>query len=327
MNVRPNFMCKPFLVVLGCIFFASPVVLAQSPKPTATAPSNTASSAERGVKLAEAGRCAEALPLLKHGSATGAGPELRRSIGMAGVKCAMALDQRTAAVDFLQTLTREFPRDPAVLYLATHVYSDLSLRASQELAATAPNSREAQQLDAEALETQGKWAEAEAEYRKILEQNPQAQGIHYRLGEIILSRPATTTTGTDAKAEFEAELLVDPTNAGAEYVLGELARGSQQWDEAIAHFEKAVKLDPAFADAFRGLGMALNAAGKFSDATVPLEKYVKMQPNDPAGHYQLAIAYARSGRKDEASRQMELQRELDAKARQRQNGQAPDQSQ
>jgi len=319
-------MFKPLSVVFGCFLLIPPAVPAQSPKPPSAPASNAPSPADRGVKLAEEGRCGEALPLLKR-SAAGADANLKRRIGMAGVKCAMALDQRSAAVDYLQALARDFPRDPAVLYLATHVYSDLSIRASQQLAATAPNSREARQLDAEALEAQGKWPEAEAEYRKILEQNPQAQGIHYRLGEIILSKPATDTTGTDAKAEFEAELQVDPTNAGAEYVLGELTRSSQQWDEAIAHFERAIKLDATFSDAFRGLGMSFNAAGQFSDAVAPLEKYVAMQPNDPAGHYQLAIACARSGRKEEAAHEMELQRELDAKARQKQNGQNPNQPQ
>lgn len=318
-------MFKLLSAVFGCFLFVSPAVIAQSPKPPGAASSSAPSSAERGVKLAESGRCAEALPLLKRSGGVGADADQKRRIGMAGVKCAMALDQRSAAVDFLQALGREFPRDPAVLYLATHVYSDLSIRASQELAATAPSSREARQLDAEALEAQGKWLEAEAEYRKILEQNPQAQGIHYRLGEIVLSKPATDTTGADAKTEFEAELQVDPANAGAEYVLGELARSAQQWDDAEAHFERAVKLDATFSDAFRGLGMSFNAAGKFADAIPPLEKYVKMQPNDPAGHYQLAIAFARSGRKEEAAHEMEVQRALDAKSRQKQNGQDPHQ--
>ncbi len=54
--------------------------------------------------------------------------------------------------------------------------------------------------------------------------------------------------------------------------------------------------------------MSLNSAGKFSDAIAPLQSYVKMQPGDPAGHYQLATAYARTGRKAEAEREMALQR-------------------
>ena len=106
-------------------------------------------------------------------------------------------------------------------------------------------------------------------------------------------------------------------------MLGELARSQQQWDVAIAHFSKAVKLDASFTEAFRGLGMSYNSSEKYEQAIAPLEQYVKMQPRDPAGHYQLAIAYARSGRKDDAAREMALQRDLDAKARARQNGSEP----
>jgi Flp pilus assembly protein TadD len=55
--------------------------------------------------------------------------------------------------------------------------------------------------------------------------------------------------------------------------------------------------------------MCLNAEGKFSDAVRPLEQYVKMQPGDPAGHYQLATAFARTGRKADADREIALQQE------------------
>ena len=177
----------------------------------------------------------------------------------------------------------------------------------------APTSHQAHELNAEAFESQEKWDEAVAEYNKILQTEPNLPGIHYRLGRILLVRPATATTAQDATKEFETELKIDPTNASAEYALGEVARQSQQWDDAIGHYSRAVKLDEGFLEAFLGLGMSLNATGKFSDAVAPLEKYVKMQPPDPAGHYQLALAYARVGLKAEADQQMALQREAEAK--------------
>jgi Flp pilus assembly protein TadD len=62
------------------------------------------------------------------------------------------------------------------------------------------------------------------------------------------------------------------------------------------------------------MGMSMNSAGKFADAVAPLETYVKLAPDDPAGHYQLATAYARTGRKQEAQRQMTLQQQSAAKA-------------
>jgi predicted Zn-dependent protease len=60
--------------------------------------------------------------------------------------------------------------------------------------------------------------------------------------------------------------------------------------------------------------MSLNSAAKFADAVAPLETYVKRQPGDPAGHYQLATAYARTGRKQDADKELALQRETATKA-------------
>jgi predicted Zn-dependent protease len=279
-------------------------------------------TAQRGIDLAEKGHCREALSLLRAASRV---PDkgLRKKTGLAVVKCSLALNQSEAAVNALLALNRDFPHDPQVLYVTTHAYSDLATRAAEDLANNAPKSAQAIQLNAEAYETQGKWDDAATQYRKILAQDPDTPGIHFRLGRIILSEPATSTTAEDAKKEFEAELKIDPNNAGAEYILGELAAQAQEPDQAIAHLARATELDPSFADAFRSLGMALNAAGKFSDAVPPLETYVKMQPADPAGHYQLAIACARSGRKEEASREMALQRQMDEAVRKAQ-GQAGD---
>ncbi len=227
-----------------------------------------------------------------------------------GLSALVELNQTGLAVDFLRLLNREFPRAPEVLYLTVHIYSDLSLRASQELADVAPSSNEAHQLNAESLEVQGKWDEAAAEYRRILEHNPRAIGIHFRLGRLLLSKPdPDTSTADQAKAEFQQELEIDPTNAGAEYVLGELARQAQQIPVAIEHFTRATRLDAGFGDAFLGLGMALVLNKQYSDAIPPLETAVKLQPANPAGHYQLAIAYGHAGRKEDAKREAALQRE------------------
>src|SRR6058998_3557549 len=100
----------------------------------------------------------------------------------------MSRSQPDEAVSFVQMLSREFPNDPEVLYLTVHLYSDLSIRASQKLLQTAPESYQVHLLNAEALETQGKWQEAAAEYRTVLSQNPRVPGIHYRMGRLLLSQ-------------------------------------------------------------------------------------------------------------------------------------------
>lgn len=286
----------------------------QSASKPATGDSSAAVT--RALDQAEKGQCREALPALRSNLPKIADKEQRFAVAVSTARCAMSLNQTDVAVESLLLLNREFRHDPRVLYMTTHYFSELANRAAQDLASSAPSSKEALELDAEANESQGKWDEATAEYNTILQKYPGTPGIHFRLGSILLAKPATATTADDAKKEFEAELSIDPTNAAAEFSLGDLARQDEQWPDAIEHFSKASHLDEGFSEAFLGLGMALNATGSFAKAVEPLEKYVKMQPTDPAGHYQLAMSYARTGRKEEADKQMALQRETEAKVEQ-----------
>jgi tetratricopeptide (TPR) repeat protein len=312
-------MFRPRHAVLICTLlweFVTTLSVAQASKKASTsgvASAGVASSAERAVSLAQSGHCTEALPLLKQ-STSHAEKDLKRSAGFAGVRCAMLADQPDAAQDFLRFLNREFPHDPEVLYLSVHTYSDLSSRAAAELATTAPKSDQGRELNAEALETQGKWDEAAKEYRLILQQNPRMPGIHFRVGRLLLSRPnPSPTVAEEAKKEMQQELEIDPSNAGAEYVLGALAQQNQQWDDAIQHFSRATKLDASFGDAFIGLGSCLGSAKRFSEAIAPLETAVKLEPENPAPHYLLAIAYSRTGRKEDGDKQFAIQRQLTQK--------------
>ncbi len=269
--------------------------------------------------LAEAGDCAQGVPMLKKEMPRIANPELKRTAGLAAVRCAAGANRHEDAIEFIQILTRAFPKDPEVLYQAVHLYSDLSLKASQEMLIHASSSYQLRLLNAEALETQERWAEAESEYRAVLAQQPGLPGIHYRIGRLLLSLPegqATPEKRQQAREEFEAEVKLNPRNAGAEYVLGELARQSRDWPRATAHFSNAAKLNPNFADAFIGWGRALIADRKFAEAIAPLERAVKLEPNHPASHFHLAIAYSRSGRREDGERESAVFKEVSERARQ-----------
>jgi tetratricopeptide (TPR) repeat protein len=265
--------------------------------------------------LAESGHCQEAVPQLLKAAPLISETQLKRTVEADGLKCAMALDQEDAALEFLRLLRRDFSKDPEVLYLTVHVYSDLSTRASQRLLTTAPGSYQVHLLDAEVLEMQQKWDEAKAEYRRVLAIDPHAVGIHFRIGRLLLSQPRTSTTVGEAKHEFEEELKIDPRNAGAEYVLGELARQARQFPEAIEHFRRATEFDPTFVDAFIGLGKSLVSAGRVAEAILPLEAAVKLQPANPVSHYQLSFAYRRTGRAQDADNELLAYRKAEDNAR------------
>ena len=270
----------------------------------------SASTAEHAVTLAETGHCSEALPLLTKSVAHITDKELQKRAGLDGVRCATLLQEQGPLLDLLRVLNQHFPHDPEVLYVTVHAYSDLSTNAARELAQTAPTSIPALEMDAETNELQGKWDEAEKDYRKILAENPKYPGIHFRLARLLLSRPNPGPDFQDeAKKELQKELEIDPGNAGAEYVLGELARQSQDFPEAVRHFSKATQLNPKFADAYLGLGMSLLTEKNYADAVAPLETAVKLEPGNPAAHYGLATAYSRTGRKEDAQREFALQQQ------------------
>jgi tetratricopeptide (TPR) repeat protein len=293
--------------------FAAVVACAQTS--SKTPPGDSTTAAEHGAKLAESGRCSEALPLLAKSVAQTRDKDLQKRVAVDGVRCANLLRQPDQVLEFARVLNRQFPLDPEVLYVLIHAYSDLSSESARELASTAPTSIPSLELDAETNEMQGKWDDAEKDYHKILQQNPKYQGIHFRLARIQLSKP---NPGPDfkeiAKKELQEELAIDPFNAGAEYILGELARQASDFPEAIGRFTKATELDHSFADAYLGLGVCLLTEKKYADAIPPLETAVKLQPTNPLGHYNLATAYARTGRKEDAERQFALHKQMSERA-------------
>ena len=149
-----------------------------------------------------------------------------------------------------------------------------------------------------------------AEYNNILKQNPKLPGIHYRMGRVYLSGPQTSTSTDEALHEFEAELKIDSTNAAAEFFLAESPEepvsGTMPFPISRTR-PNLIQGSPKHSLPWVCPRIRPNSS---PGAVSPLEKYVKMEPSDPAGHYQLSISYAHTGRKDDAAREMAIQQEV-----------------
>jgi len=301
-----------FSFLASALFFAAPL-LAQAPK---TPPGPAASSAltvEKAITLGEQGHCKEAVPALKRGMTGQASAETKKKAGVVGLRCSLTLDNRDSIMDFIRLLSRQFPQDPDVLFVLVHAYSDLSTRTAQDLGRTAPQSIPAHKLNAEALEMQGKWGEAQREYEGMIAKEPNSPGLHFLLGRSLLSRPDADAKDMErAKQEFQKEIEIDPKNAGAHYILGELARRDENWDEAIAQFSEAAKLDPVFSEAYLGWGFSLVTVKRYQEAIAPLRVAERLTPGNPSVHYTLATALIRTGQKEEAEKEFAIHRSLTA---------------
>jgi tetratricopeptide (TPR) repeat protein len=293
-----------FLSLAGCIWSAS-VALCQQPK--AGAAPQAAVTREKALALAEKGHCRESISALKRAMASQTDSTTKKEMGVVGVRCSLAVDDRDSTLDFVRALHQQFPLDPDVLFVVVHAYSDLSTRTAQDLGRTAPQSFAAHKLNAEALETQGKWEPAQLEYEWMIQKEPNTPGTHFLLGRLLLSRPdVAPNTLERAKEEFLKEIQLDPNNAGAVYILGELERRDQKWDEAIARYSQAVKLDSNLGEAYLGWGYCLVNLKKYEEAIPLLRTAERLIPANPEVHHSLGTALARSGQKDEAQKEFAI---------------------
>ena len=293
--------------LLGCFWHGS-ILLAQQPP---TPGSRPVLSPEKAIGLAEQGRCGESISALKHAMADTVPAEVRKQAGVLGVRCSLAMDDRDSTDEFIRLLTRQFRTDPDVLFVIVHAYSDLSTRTAQDLGRDAPQSIAAHKLNAEALEMQGKWEPAQLEYEAMIQKDPNVRGIHFLLGRLLLSRSdAGPEAAEHARQEFLKEITIDPSNADAHYILGELARRDEKCEEAIPQFSEAIKFNRNFAEAYLGKGLCLVNLKKYEEAVPPLRSAERLTPGNPEVHHTLATALQRSGHKEEAEKEFSIHRSL-----------------
>ena len=117
---------------------------------------------EKAIRLAEQEHCGESISGLKRAMSTTVPAELRKQASVLGVRCSLAMDDRDSTNEFIRLLTRQFSKDPHVLFVIVHAYSDLSTRTAQDLGRYAPQSIAAHKLNAEALENAGEVATSSA---------------------------------------------------------------------------------------------------------------------------------------------------------------------
>ena len=300
------------LLLAGYVWSALPASGQQAKGASA---GQSALTPEKALSLAEQGHCRESVAALKRALSSQVNAANKKEIGVVGVRCSLALDDRDSTLDFVRFLHKQFPLDPDVLFVVTHAYSDLSTRTAQELGRTAPQSFAAHKLNAEALEVQGKWEPAQAEYEWMIQKEPNTTGIHFLLGRLLLSRPDAGPDASErAKQEFLKEIQIDPNNAGAIYILGELDRRDQKWDEAISRYTQALKVDPNLAEAYLGWGYCLVNLKKYEDAIPPLRTAERLMPMNPEVHHSLGTALQRSGHSDEAQKEFAIHEQLRAGA-------------
>jgi tetratricopeptide (TPR) repeat protein len=230
-------------------------------------------------------------------------PELRRLTGIALAQCHIAAKRFDAAEPVLARLEKEFPSDADVLYVSANLHMKAWNDAIYRMYQKAPASYRVNQLSAEVFETQGKYPEAIAEYRKAIGKNAKAINLHYRLGRALLMQSHEPTNLELARKEFVAELLLNPSDAVAEYQVAQILTTQQARKEAGVHFERAMELRPDFPEALIAVAKLRAEDKDYVEAISLLERAVRLQPRSEVAHYNLMLAYRNQGRTADAQRE------------------------
>jgi protein O-GlcNAc transferase len=230
----------------------------------------------------DSGRCPTAVPLLLEAFSAEQKDTVKSAIGQRVIECSLANGQLEQALSSLQAVQRIDPDNPSVLYLSSKVYMNLWNGAFEALRTKAPNSYHVRLIQAEALEAQGRSAEAVHEYRGVLKIAPQLADVHYRLGRAIRLSQPDGKGDAEAQAAFRRELEISPFHVAALTELADLHLKNGERAEASQRFAEAINVHPDAFLARVGLAKVLIGEKQWTKALEQLEAASKAAPNDEA---------------------------------------------
>lgn len=231
-------------------------------------------------------------------------PRLKVQIGLELVELYTATQDLEKASSVVNAMRQADPANPAVLYAAYRVYSDLAGEAMLSLALAAPDSAQMHQVMAHEEARQGNTAGARTQYQKALQVDPKLPGIHFEIGELLsVSEDAKTKAG--AEAEYKAAIAENALDEKAETRLGDLSSRNGDSTQALQHYNAALLLQPDDPEAGFGLAKTLIAMNEQAKALPILERAVQLEPTNAAAHFRLSTIYREMGRTADSQHEVE----------------------
>ena len=135
-----------------------------------------------------------------------------------------------------------------------------------------------------------KWREAEQEYRRAIELDPNSAAAHYLYAFSLLVPEKRFDQAFD---EFRVALALDPLSPIMNTNYATALMDAHRFPEALAQFHKTIERDPTFGPAHHKLSELLAATGDFTNAVSELKKFATTPGSwsaDAKGFRDLAVA-------------------------------------
>ena len=141
------------------------------------------------------------------------------------------------------------------------------------------------------------WVEAEREFKRALELNPNDSGTHWRYGMFYLMPLGLLD---EAIAEGERSLELEPLNLNHGANLSGVYFYDRQYDRALDLAKQVFDLDPNFIVGRWALSQASIVKGMYAEAITLNEQSLQRDPTNQVFLRFDGLAYAKAGRRQEA---------------------------
>jgi tetratricopeptide (TPR) repeat protein len=253
-----------------------------------------------GYALLAQGYAAEAIPHLDAVHELGA-------LGIAQIQTGQVAD----AVSNLQAALKKTPNDPDLLYYLSQASELLAQQSTDALLTAYPDSDRAHQSRGKNYFVLRHLPEAEKEYLEALTLRPDIPGLHLELGQVY----AASSQWPKAEEQFRAEARLQPGSAEAAYRLGDALLEEGRMAEAVEELERSDRLQADMSDTLYDLGKAASATGDLKAAEKAWARLLGIEQDSQLAaqtHFALAGLYRKQGRAQEADREMQEFRRLQA---------------
>jgi Flp pilus assembly protein TadD len=142
----------------------------------------------------------------------------------------------------------------------------------------------------------GKLDEAEAGYRRVLEENSTNLDALHLLGVTLMLK---------GEKPGAAELYIRQAISFREdpfflHTLGTLLQKSQRNAEAITVYQRVIELKPESADSYNNLGVLFKETNRLAEAEAAYRKAIELKPDFEKAHSNLGVLFKETGRIAEA---------------------------
>jgi len=240
-------------------------------------------------------------------------------------KVLVQLGQFAGAVSYLGDYTHHRPHDAEGFHLLGSAYTGLTqlpkaVAALERARQLKPDDHEIRYDLGAALAKTGKTKEAIEQLNAAEKINPQFADTHYQLA-LQLRKQGDVTRSKQEMQVFQGlkNRVDEETSAGNLNNEGNRLLGEGKAREAAEAYRKAVQLDPNNSQWQYNLSLALAKLGDKEDEKEALEKALQLDPNMGTAHNDLGLVYLSEGKLNEAEREFRAALEIDPKFAEAQN--------